>query len=101
MIPGPLPLGVAVIDSAIALFGHIFPFVPHKHRAQLMNHFHECIDKNKGSRQRQQAIQTNIFAAFLAALKVSTLFLYTLLALSVQSSAQLVKKRLGKKGPIS
>lgn len=67
--PGPLPLGVAVIDNAIVLFGHIFPFVTNKHRSQLMSHFNECIVKNKGS--RQQAIQTNIFTAFLAALKVS------------------------------
>lgn len=65
--PGPLPLGVAVIDNAIVLFGHIFPFVTNKHRSQLMSHFNECIVKSKGS--RQQAIQTNIFTAFLAALK--------------------------------
>jgi len=59
---------VAVIDSAISLFGHIFSSVSNKHRGQLMSHFNECIGKNKGA--RQQAIQTNIFTAFLAALKV-------------------------------
>eukprot|EP00794_Sanderia_malayensis_P020258 gene20258-22242_t len=66
-LPGPLPLGVAVIDSSIELFGAIFPHVVLKHRAQLMDHFNECISKNKGP--RQQAIQVNIFTAFLAALK--------------------------------
>lgn len=66
-IPGPLPLGVAVIDSAISLFGHIFSCVSNKHRGQLMNHFNECITSSKGT--RQQAIQKNIFTAFLAALK--------------------------------
>ena len=66
-IPGPLPLGVPVIDAAIDVFGHIFPAVTDKHRHQLMSHFNECIIKNKGA--RQQAIQTKIFTAFLAALK--------------------------------
>lgn len=73
-MPGPLPLGVTVIDSAIGLFGHIFSCVSNKHRGQLMSHFNECIIKNKGV--RQQAIQTNIFTAFLAALKV-TFFIIT------------------------
>ena len=67
VIPGPLPLGVAVIDSSIKLFGHVFPNVAQKHRSQLMAHFTECISKTKGL--RQQAIQTNIFTAFLSALK--------------------------------
>ena len=66
-IPGPLPLGVPVIDAAIDIFGRIFPAVTNKHRKQLMSHFNECIIKNKGA--RQQAIQTKIFTAFLAALK--------------------------------
>ncbi|XP_002158974.1 HEAT repeat-containing protein 5B isoform X1 [Hydra vulgaris] len=66
-IPGPLPLGVAVVDAAINLFGKLFPYLPSKHCAQLMNHFNDCIIKNKGA--RQQAIHTNIFTAFLAALK--------------------------------
>ena len=67
-IPGPLPLGVAVIDSAILLFGRSFPAVANKHRQQLLSHFRECVRQAKGG--RQQAIQINIFTAFLAALKV-------------------------------
>ena len=67
-LPGPLPLGVAVIDSAITLFGKAFPAVAPKHRQQLLTHFRECIKQAKSS--RQQAIQINIFTAFLAALKV-------------------------------
>ena len=67
-IPGPLPLGVAVIDTAIILFGKTFPAVAQKHRQQLLSHFRECVKQSKGA--RQQAIQINIFTAFLAALKV-------------------------------
>ena len=67
-VPGPLPLGVAVIDSAVVLFGRSFPAVADKHRQQLLSHFRECVRQAKGA--RQQAIQINIFTAFLAALKV-------------------------------
>lgn len=67
-VPGPLPLGVAVIDESIKLFGTVFPFVALKHRNQLLAHFAECIRQAKSS--RQQAIQTNILTAFLFSLKV-------------------------------
>ncbi|PFX25411.1 HEAT repeat-containing protein 5B [Stylophora pistillata] len=66
-IPGPLPLGVAVIDESIKLFGTVFPFVAQKHRSQLLSHFAECIRQAKSS--RQQAIQTNVLTAFLFSLK--------------------------------
>ncbi|KAL5463198.1 hypothetical protein EMCRGX_G032077 [Ephydatia muelleri] len=65
--PGPLPLGVAVIDAAIVLFGKAFPAVTVKHRQQLLGHFEDCIRQAKSA--RQQAIQINIFTAFLVALK--------------------------------
>ena len=68
-IPGPLPLGVAVIDSSVRLYGLIFPRVAHKHRYQMLQHFNECIKQAKSS--RQQAVQMNIFTAVLCALKVS------------------------------
>lgn len=32
VIPGPLPLGVSVIDASVALFGVVFPHVSFKHR---------------------------------------------------------------------
>lgn len=67
-IPGPLPLGVAVIDSSVRLYGVIFPHVAHKHRYQMLQHFIECIRQAKSS--RQQAVQMNIFTAVLCALKV-------------------------------
>ena len=67
-MPGPLPLGVAVIDWSIKLFGAVFPYVAQKHRSQLLAHFAECIRQAKSS--RQQAIQTNILTAFLVSLKV-------------------------------
>ena len=66
--PDPLPLGVAVIDAAVLLFGKAFPSVSSKHRQQLLSHFKECITQAKSG--RQQAIQINIFTAFLAALRV-------------------------------
>lgn len=65
--PGPLPLGVAVIDMSVALFGLIFPRVANKHRIQMFDHFAECIKHAKSS--RQEAVQMNIFAALLCGLK--------------------------------
>ena len=59
---------MAVIDSAVLLFGQTFPAVASKHRQQLLSHFRDCVRQAKGA--RQQAIQINIFTAFLAALRV-------------------------------
>ena len=69
-VPGPLPLGVAVIDSSVMLYGRVFPRVPHKHRLQMLEHFTECIKQAKSA--RQQAVQINIFTAVLSSLKVSS-----------------------------
>ncbi|XP_064600027.1 HEAT repeat-containing protein 5B-like isoform X2 [Liolophura sinensis] len=66
-VPGPLPLGVAVIDSSVRLYGLVFPHVAYKHRYQMLQHFIECIKQAKS--QRQQAVQINIFTAVLCALK--------------------------------
>ncbi|XP_037925116.1 HEAT repeat-containing protein 5B isoform X5 [Hermetia illucens] len=68
--PGPLPLGVAVIDMSIQLFGLIFPRVANKHRIQMLEHFSECIKQAKSS--RQEAVQMNIFTAILSGLKALT-----------------------------
>ncbi|XP_058822111.1 HEAT repeat-containing protein 5B isoform X2 [Topomyia yanbarensis] len=65
--PGPLPLGVAVIDQSVTLFGLIFPKVANKHRLQMLEHFGECIKHAKSS--RQEAVQMNIFTALLSGLK--------------------------------
>ncbi|XP_053690583.1 HEAT repeat-containing protein 5B isoform X2 [Sabethes cyaneus] len=65
--PGPLPLGVAVIDQSVTLFGLIFPKVANKHRLQMLEHFGECIRHAKSS--RQEAVQMNIFTALLSGLK--------------------------------
>ena len=59
-MPGPLPLGVAVIDTAITLFGHVFPRVLHKHRLQLLIHFEDSIKQAK----TRQAIQINVIISF-------------------------------------
>ncbi|KAM7078672.1 HEAT repeat-containing protein 5B isoform 3-T4 [Molossus nigricans] len=66
-VPGPLPLGVSVIDASVALFGVVFPHVSYKHRLQMLGHFAECVKQAKGV--RQQAVQLNIFTAVLSALK--------------------------------
>ena len=76
-VPGPLPLGVAVIDSSVRLYGLVFPRVAHKHRLQMLEHFSECIKQAKSS--RQQAMQINIFTAVLCALKVSRHFYYKII----------------------
>ncbi|KZC10298.1 HEAT repeat-containing protein 5B [Dufourea novaeangliae] len=67
IIPGPLPLGVAVIDLSVSLFGQIFPRVANKHRLQMLDHFRECIQHTKSG--RQEAIQMNVFTAVLSGLK--------------------------------
>ena len=66
--PGPLPLGVAVIDASIKLFGQVFPHIAQKHRNQLLSHFATCIKNAKTA--KAQAITMNIFTAFLSALRV-------------------------------
>ncbi|XP_066585201.1 HEAT repeat-containing protein 5B isoform X2 [Prorops nasuta] len=66
-IPGPLPLGVAVIDLSVSLFGQIFPRVANKHKLQMLDHFGECIKHTKSG--RQEAIQMNVFTAVLSGLK--------------------------------
>ncbi|TMW51951.1 hypothetical protein DOY81_002941 [Sarcophaga bullata] len=68
--PGPLPLGVAIIDMSITLFGVIFPKVANKHRLQMLDHFGECIRQAKSS--RQEAVQMNVYTALLCGLKVLT-----------------------------
>lgn len=66
--PGPLPLGVAVIDASIKLFGQVFPHIAQKHRNQLLSHFATCIKNAKAG--KAQAVTMNIFTAFLGALRV-------------------------------
>lgn len=66
-VPGPLPLGVAVIDQSVALFGQIFPRVANKHRLQMLDHFSECLKHAKSV--RQEAVQMNVFTAVLSGLR--------------------------------
>ncbi|XP_063832708.1 HEAT repeat-containing protein 5B-like [Ostrinia nubilalis] len=61
------PLGVAVIDAAVALFPLIFARAANKHRQQMLEHFAECIKMSKGP--RQEAIQVNVYTALLLALR--------------------------------
>ena len=67
--PGPLPLGVSVIDAAIALFGLAFPRVAMKHRLQMLKHFNECVKQTTKNAARQRCIQLNVFTALICGLK--------------------------------
>ena len=67
--PGPLPLGVSVIDSALILFGQAFPYVAMKHRLQMLKHFDDCINQAGKNTQRLYAIEINVFTALIFALK--------------------------------
>ncbi|CDW52161.1 HEAT repeat containing protein 5B [Trichuris trichiura] len=58
---------VALTNSALLLFGHVFPFVQSKHRIQLLDHFGECVRLSKSS--KQAAIQGNVIAALILSLK--------------------------------
>ena len=65
-----LPLGVAVIDASIRLFGQIYPKCPNKHRLQILQHFIELIQKPSTAKtSNRQALQINIFTAVLNSLK--------------------------------
>ncbi|KAL5963194.1 HEAT repeat-containing protein 5B [Taenia solium] len=64
---GPPTLSSQVIEASINLFGLVFPFVSTRHRVQMLEHFAECIRVSKAA--RQEAIQVNIFAALLCALR--------------------------------
>ncbi len=64
----PLPLGVAVVDKAIVVFGLVFPRVAQKHRLQLLDHFSEHI-KQASAQKGAEAVPENIFTAVLSSLK--------------------------------
>ncbi|KAK4469677.1 hypothetical protein MN116_007205 [Schistosoma mekongi] len=66
-ITGPMPVSVAVIDASIELFGRLFACVSIRHRTQMLEHFSECIRLTKSI--RQDAVQINVFAALLSALR--------------------------------
>lgn len=59
-----------MIDITVLLFGQIFPRVTNKHRVQMLDHFAECIKHVRST--RQEAVQINIFTAFLSGLRCST-----------------------------
>ena len=70
--PGPMPLGVAVVDSSIMVFGLVFPRAAVKHRAQMLEHFsqHLKVSQTQSSQnQRAEAVCLNIYAAVLASLR--------------------------------
>ncbi|QQP56837.1 Uncharacterized protein FKW44_001638, partial [Caligus rogercresseyi] len=67
--PCSLPLGVAVVDMAITVYGVLFPRVAQKHRMQMLNHFVEQLKASTKSNARTDAIQLNIFCAILSGLK--------------------------------
>ncbi|XP_059488458.1 HEAT repeat-containing protein 5B isoform X2 [Neocloeon triangulifer] len=66
-VPSPIPLGVAVIDQSLILFGQIFLRVAPKHKLQMLTHFAECIKQARST--RQEVVQLNVFTALLGGLK--------------------------------
>ena len=66
-VTGAPPLGVAVIDLSVLVFGKIFPRAAHKHRLQMLTHFQECIKAAKAA--KLEVLQINIFTALLSGLK--------------------------------
>uniref|UniRef100_A0A5S6QXJ1 HEAT repeat-containing protein 5B n=1 Tax=Trichuris muris TaxID=70415 RepID=A0A5S6QXJ1_TRIMR len=58
---------VTLVNSALLLFGHLFPFVQSKHRMQMLDHFVECIRLSKSS--KQAVIQGNVIAALILSMK--------------------------------
>ncbi|CAH8837758.1 unnamed protein product [Trichobilharzia szidati] len=66
-LTGPMPVNVAVIDASIELFGRLFACVSIRHRIQMLEHFAECIRLTKSI--RQEAVQINVFAGLLSALR--------------------------------
>ena len=64
----PLPLGVALIDQSVLVFGKVFPRAAAKHRFQMLQHFNDCL-KTASKAARAEALQMNIFAALLAGFK--------------------------------
>ncbi|KAI5731689.1 hypothetical protein M8J77_014389 [Diaphorina citri] len=66
-IPGPLPLGIAVVDASVVLFGSLFPKISNKHRLKILDCFSDYIKHAKSA--RADAVTTNVFAALLCSLK--------------------------------
>jgi len=67
--PGPLPLGVAIVNKSCLLYAHVFRFVANKHKLQMLNHFQDCIKHAKVA--RQEAIQINVLTVLISSLKSS------------------------------
>ncbi|VDN13353.1 unnamed protein product [Dibothriocephalus latus] len=66
-VRGAPSVATSLINASVDLFGSLFPYVSLRHRTQMLEHFAECIRVSKAA--RQEAIQVNIFAAFLCALR--------------------------------
>lgn len=63
--PEPLAFHIVAIDSAIALFGKIFPLVSTKRKLQLMNHFLECMKPAKLTPRLNSVIFNKILNNFI------------------------------------
>ena len=65
--PGPLPLGIAVVDSSVSLFSKIFCATAVKHRIRIVQHFGECLKQTKSN--KHHSVQMNILTVLLSCLK--------------------------------
>ncbi|KAI1707379.1 HEAT repeat-containing protein 5A [Ditylenchus destructor] len=66
--PEPSASNIAAIDSAILLFGRVFPVVTNKRKLQLVNHFLTCLKAVKQT-PRLYAVQLNVLASICHAMK--------------------------------
>ena len=57
--PGPLPLGVAVIDASIVVFGLVFPRAAHKHRLQMLEHFSQHLKRQVKRNNSNSELRTS------------------------------------------
>ena len=58
---------IQLIDAAAQLFGFAFPLAAMKHRAQITQHFIECLRQTK--KDKVLCLQINILSAYAMALK--------------------------------
>ena len=61
------PLGIALIDASITVFGKIYPRVATKHKFQMIKHFKDCIRTAKAN--KLEPLELNIYGSLLAGLK--------------------------------
>lgn len=55
--PEPLPMHVASVDTAMQLFGKVFPVLPNKRKLQLLEHLLVCLKAGKPGLARTNSVR--------------------------------------------